>query len=135
MKEAYPFGLPIAEWRKRMTNTYCCSKCNIPTFSLESRETFDYYIGDHRLIVIAHVKKHKCQRCGKTYEAEGARTIRDQALRQEIDDFWKRNLKDISSDENIRHMKFICKKMLRMIGGVRRRAVAQELGKWLADCD
>lgn len=119
-----------AEMKKRPT----CPKCNIKLLSLELKETFDYYVGDHKIEVVAWIPHFECDICRFRRETIGARELRNEALKSAIDRFWKQVLQGSISDGTFGIARNIFKDSIKRFGGRQKGKIAEEFGRWLLEC-
>jgi len=116
------------------TCKYCENCKNVAMLSKDTKEKYSYYIGDHEIQVLAYVMKKECPRCGAYWEEDNAREIRNEAFKKYINNFWDDLLKEDFKQSEISNMKFIVARTMMKLGYDKKRQVASELGRWLADC-
>lgn len=131
----YSFGLPILEFSNNKAGLMLCPKCKIPYLHGESKEEVSYFIGNHRIVVVCDVIKAQCPMCGAHWEAENAREIRNRAYRDALTDFWEEQFLNITSAQQIAETKFLIRSVIEKLGPDKKRLIAAELGRWLAECD
>lgn len=99
--------------------------------SLELQEVFDYYIANHRIEVTAWVPCFECDVCRHREESIGARELRNEAVKEAIDKFWKKMLAGFMGDGPLDITRSIFRSAFDKLGGKQKGKVAEEFGRWL----
>lgn len=109
------------------------SRVSIGLMTMDMKEVFPYYIGDTCLDVCVDVPKWECPRCGEKTESKDARILRNLALDEAIEMFWRGKFKGICNQEEVNAIKRIARKVVGQFD-TRKRRVAEEFGRWLGSC-
>jgi hypothetical protein len=126
---------PVLEYEDNKTTLRCCDQCQNVLHKLDPEEHFSYFVGNHVIPVVARIPKGECPRCGYRWVSESAKTYRDEAFQQAIDDFWKSHLDALGiKDEEMSSVMFVVSRLMLRVGEDKTRQVAAELGRWLAGC-
>jgi len=126
----------ILEYVGNVTTT-CkrCGACDIPFRKIDPKETFSYYIGGHHVEVEASIMKGECPRCNKRWESPLARQYRNGAFQQAVDNFWRERVASAGvSQGELSSVMLLVSRIMAKLGGDKKRQVAAELGRWLANC-